>query len=85
MLAKIDNSADGGLSSGADHHEIESLIFRHCESHPALQNSELRSIGSDHSDISIFQHTSINFGARFWAWRSSKACYVFSPLFLSYN
>jgi hypothetical protein len=85
MLTVVNNSADWGLGGWADHHKIQTFILRHRKSHPALQNSKLRTVGSDHADVPVLQNASINFWPRFGAWWSSKACYVWLPLLLSYN
>ena len=46
----------------------------------AREHAELRSIGADDSKVAIFENSLVDFGTRFWPGRSSKSCYVCSPL-----
>ena len=80
VLAVIDNSTNGRLRGGRYHHQVHTLVFSESKSLPALHNPKLVPFGANDSDIAIFQHTLINFGAWFGPGRSSKSCYVRSPL-----
>lgn len=79
IAPKINDLADRRLGGGGDHDKVESLFSGDVESLAALQNSELRSVGSNDPHISKSEHTLVDGGPWIRARVSSISSYLWSP------